>query len=108
MTQHPDADLGQYADHLARHAIGEEALCGVSRLIVHREHGDALNVGGPGRRRIAGDEGTIEVLSPPVTNLKPRSYNVKVRAYAAPDRKQLIATHTQLCESLVDERDVLR
>jgi hypothetical protein len=58
-------------------------------------------------RRVSGDERTIEVLSPPVTKLQPRSYRVTARVYAAVDRKRVVATHTERCESLVDERDVL-
>ena len=58
-------------------------------------------------RSVSGDESTIDVLSPPVTKLQPRTYNVTARVYAAADRKQLVATHTQRCESLVDEHDVL-
>jgi hypothetical protein len=58
-------------------------------------------------RALSGDERTIDVLSPPVTKLQPRSYGVTARVYAAADRRQLLATHTEHCESLVDEHDVL-
>ena len=58
-------------------------------------------------RSLSGSESTIDVLSPPVTKLQPRTYNVTARVYSAADRRQLVATHTQRCESLVDEHDVL-
>jgi hypothetical protein len=58
-------------------------------------------------RRLSGNERTIEVLSPAVPKLQPRSYMVTTRVYATPDRKQLVATHVQRCEALANERDVL-
>ena len=58
-------------------------------------------------RRLTGNESTIEVLSPPVAKLQARVYNVTARVYATAQKKELIATHTQRCESLVDEHDVL-
>lgn len=58
-------------------------------------------------RRLTGDERTIEVLSPPIAKLQPRTYDVTARLYATAEKKQLIATHTQRCEALANERDVL-
>jgi hypothetical protein len=58
-------------------------------------------------RAVSGDERAIDVLSPPVTKLQPRTYAVTARVYAAADRRQLVATHTARCESLVDEHDLL-
>jgi hypothetical protein len=57
-------------------------------------------------RRLTGDERTIEVLSPPLTSVRPRSYQVAARVYATAAGTGLIAVHTLSCESLVDDRDL--
>jgi hypothetical protein len=57
-------------------------------------------------RRLTGGEQTIEVLSPPLTSLRPRSYHVAARVYATAEGTQVIATHSVTCESLVDDRDL--
>ncbi len=57
-------------------------------------------------RRLTGGEQTIEVLSPPLTSVRARSYHVTARVYATANATGIIATLTLSCESLVDNRDL--
>ena len=59
-------------------------------------------------RRLTGSESTIEVVSPAVTALRAREYQVAARVYATAEKREALATQTHACESLVDERDLLR
>jgi len=36
--------------------------------------------------------------------VRARGYETVTRLYASPEKKQVLGTHTQLCQSLVDER----
>ena len=58
-----------------------------------------------GSRVYKGDERTVAILSPALKGVKPRNYQVVVRIFASPDKGKLLGTHTQMCESLVDQRD---
>jgi len=57
-------------------------------------------------RVAAGSERTLELLSPPVSDVRPRGYETVTRVYAAADRKQVLGTHTYVCESLIDQREL--
>ncbi len=54
-------------------------------------------------RSVTGTERTLQLLSPPLTTLRARSYETVARVYASPDKKQVLGIHTQMCESLVDQ-----
>lgn len=57
--------------------------------------------------RIAnGQEKTLDILSPPIDGARVRSYAVVTRIYSGTDKKNMLGTHRQTCESLFDERDV--
>jgi hypothetical protein len=53
-----------------------------------------------------GNQQTLEILSPPLSDVRPRNYQVVARIYASKDRKQVLGAHTQICQSLVDRRDL--
>ena len=55
-------------------------------------------------RTVTGNERTLELLSPPLTVVRARGYETVTRVYASADKKQVLGIHTQLCQSLVDER----
>jgi len=55
-------------------------------------------------RTVSGSERTLQLLSPPLTTLRARGYETVTRVYASPEKKQVLGIHTQLCESLVDQR----
>ena len=57
-------------------------------------------------RVAAGSERTIELLSPPLSDVRPRGYETVTRVYAAADRRQVLGTHTYVCQSLVDQREL--
>jgi hypothetical protein len=58
------------------------------------------------RQRLTGKEQTIEVLSPSLTAMRPRSYHVVARVYLPGDTTRALGTHTVRCESLVDDREL--
>jgi hypothetical protein len=57
-------------------------------------------------RAATGAERSIEILSPPMGDLRARGYETVTRVYASAERKQVLGTHTHVCESLLDNRDV--
>ena len=65
--------------------------------------GAAPLVARPGLHR---HEETLVFFSPPLIGVRPRSYEVVARIYASAEKKQVLGVHTQVCQSLVDQRDV--
>ena len=57
-------------------------------------------------RVAAGNERTIELLSPAIADVRPRGYETVTRVYAAADRKQVLGMHTHVCQSLIDQREL--
>lgn len=57
-------------------------------------------------RTVAGSERTLLFVSPAVTGIRARGYEVVARAYASAERKQVLGVHTQVCESLIDQREL--
>lgn len=57
-------------------------------------------------RVASGSERTIELLSPPMAELRARGYETVTRVYASPERKQVLGSHTHLCQSLLEQRDL--
>ena len=57
-------------------------------------------------RTASGSERTIELLSPPMAELRARGYETVTRVYASAERKQVLGSHTHLCQSLLDQRDL--
>src|SRR5687768_5370218 len=55
-----------------------------------------------------GDERSLVVFSPPLTGVRPRNYEVVARIYACSEKKQVLGAHTQICQSLVDQRELTR
>lgn len=55
-------------------------------------------------RSVTGAERALQLLSPPLTALRARAYETITRVYASPDKKQVLGIHTQMCDSLVDQR----
>lgn len=55
-------------------------------------------------RSVTGTERSLQLLSPPLTALRARGYETVTRVYASPDKGQVLGIHTQMCESLVDQR----
>ena len=56
-------------------------------------------------RAFDGEPG-LSIFSPPLKGVRPRSYEVVARVYASADKKQVLGVHTQVCQSLIDQRDV--
>ena len=57
-------------------------------------------------RVVTGAERSIELVSPPIAQVRARTYETVTRVYAGADRKQILGVHTYLCESLVDQREL--
>jgi hypothetical protein len=57
-------------------------------------------------RTVTGNEKTLMFVSPAVTRVRPRNYEIVSRVYASPDKKQVLGLHTQVCESLIDQREL--
>ncbi|HYH43201.1 MAG TPA: hypothetical protein VD867_14600 [Burkholderiales bacterium] len=57
-------------------------------------------------RVASGSERTIELLSPPIGELRARGYETVTRVYASAERKEVLGSHTHVCESLLDQRDL--
>lgn len=57
-------------------------------------------------RVASGNERTIELVSPPMGALRARGYETVTRVYASAERKQRLGSHTHLCQSLLDQRDL--
>jgi hypothetical protein len=57
-------------------------------------------------RTVAGDERTLLFVSPAVTGVRARGYEVVARVYASPEKKHVLGQHTQVCESLIDQREL--
>ena len=57
-------------------------------------------------RAVKGGERAIEMISPPMGDVRAGSYETATRLYASAERKQVLATHTYVCESLIDHREL--
>jgi hypothetical protein len=57
-------------------------------------------------RAVAGSERTLHFVSPAVTGVRARGYEIVTRVYASSEKKQVLGQHTQVCESLIDQRDL--
>jgi hypothetical protein len=57
-------------------------------------------------RAILGNETTLRFVSPAVTGVRARGYEVVTRVYASAEKKQVLGQHTQVCESLIDQREL--
>jgi len=57
-------------------------------------------------RVAAGNERSIELVSPPIDDMRPRGYETVTRVYAAADRKKVLGIHTYVCQSLIDQREL--
>lgn len=51
-------------------------------------------------------ESSLSIFSPPLKGVRPRSYEVVARVYASAEKKQVLGVHTQVCQALIDQRDV--
>lgn len=56
-------------------------------------------------RAFNGEQG-LSIFSPPLKGVRPRSYEVVARIYASTEKKKVLGVHTQVCQSLIDQRDV--
>ena len=50
-------------------------------------------------------ESALAIFSPPLKGVRPRNYEVVARVYASAEKKQVLGVHTQICQSLIDQRD---
>jgi hypothetical protein len=57
-------------------------------------------------RSVAGSERTLLFVSPAATGVRPRGYEIVARVYATPEKKQVLGQHTQVCQSLIDQREL--
>ena len=57
-------------------------------------------------RTVSGSERTMLFVSPAVSGVRARGYEVVARAYSSADKKQVIGVHTQVCQSLIDQREL--
>ena len=57
-------------------------------------------------RAIKGSSERLVIFSPPLKGVRPRGYQVVVRIHESPEKKKVLAMHTQLCESLIDQREL--
>ena len=57
-------------------------------------------------RAVTGKERSLRLTSPPVRGIRVKSYEVVVRIYSSPDKRELLGTHAQSCQSPVDLRDL--
>lgn len=57
-------------------------------------------------RSVSGNERTMLFASPAVTGVRPRAYEIVTRVYASTEKKQVLGLHTQVCQSLVDQREL--
>ena len=58
--------------------------------------------------RVYKGEQTLVIFSPPLKGVRPRNYAVVARIYASADKQQALGVHTQVCQSLVDQRELGR
>jgi hypothetical protein len=57
-------------------------------------------------RVVSGSERTLELLSPPIVEVRARPYETLTRVYASSERGKVLGSHAQLCQSLLDQRDL--
>ena len=57
-------------------------------------------------RSVSGSERSLLFVSPAATGVRPRGYEIVARVYASPEKKQVLGQHTQVCQSLIDEREL--
>ena len=57
-------------------------------------------------RTVSGKERTVLFVSPAVTGVRARGYEVVTRVYASAEKKQVLGVHTQVCQSLIDSREL--
>ena len=57
-------------------------------------------------RVVSGSERTVELVSPPMGELRARDYETVTRVYASADRTQVLGSHKQSCQALLDHRDL--
>lgn len=57
-------------------------------------------------RVATGNERTIELVSPPFQQVRALGYETVTRVYASSEKKKTLGTHSYVCESLVDEREL--
>lgn len=56
--------------------------------------------------RVFKGEPTLVIFSPPLKGVRQRNYEVVARLYASAEKKQVLGVHTQICQSLVDPREL--
>ena len=59
-------------------------------------------------RVATGTEKILHMVSPPMPDIRMRSYETVAHIYSGPDRKQMLGTHVQVCQSPFDQRDLGR
>lgn len=57
-------------------------------------------------RSVTGQESTLEMVSPPLKDLRVRAYETVALVYSSSDKKELLDTHVQTCQSPFDQRDL--
>ena len=57
-------------------------------------------------RVATGTEKILHMVSPPMPDIRMRSYETVAQVYSGPDRKQTLGTHVQTCQSPFDQRDL--
>jgi hypothetical protein len=57
-------------------------------------------------RTVSGKERTVLFVSPAVTGVRARGYEVVTRVYTSAEKKQVLGVHTQVCQSLIDSREL--
>ena len=57
-------------------------------------------------RKLTGEEKTLDLVSPPLFEISPRSYEIVALVYATEQKQAVLGTHSQVCESPFDQRDV--
>ena len=57
-------------------------------------------------RGVKGGERAVEMVSPPIGEVRAGSYETVTRLYTSAERKQVLGTHTSVCESLIDHREL--
>jgi hypothetical protein len=57
-------------------------------------------------RTVSGKERSLLFVSPAVRGVRPRGYEIVTRVYASAEKRQVLGLQTQVCQSLVDQREL--
>jgi hypothetical protein len=57
-------------------------------------------------RVVSGSERTVELVSPPIAQVRAYGYKTVTRVYASSERGEALGSHAHLCQSLLDQRDL--